>query len=141
VFAAIGLAACGVASAALQATDAPLSVWAGVYSSAQAERGHGQYASHCAACHGEVLTGTSGVPPLTGKLFLYNWDGLPLQALFDRIQTTMPMDKPGSLRRTSAADLTAYVLAANGIPAGSAELPDDAQALQEIRLDAKRPAP
>lgn len=141
MFAAIGLAACGVASAALPATEAPLSVWAGVYSSGQAERGHAQYASHCASCHGETLTGTSGVPPLTGKLFLYNWDGLPLQTLFDRIQTTMPMDKPGSLSRKSAADITAYVLAANGIPAGAADLPDDAQSLQGIRLDAKRPDP
>lgn len=126
-------------SAAAGSEDASRSVWEGVYTVEQAQRGNAGFASHCMNCHGEAVVATGAVPPLSGKKFLYNWDSLPLEVLFDRIQLTMPMDHPGSLDRKMTADITAYVLSVNHIPAGTDELSDDARCLQEIRVDAKKP--
>jgi cytochrome c553 len=139
--AAIGLVACGLSAAARWAEAASLSIWDGVYTATQAERGATDYASHCVECHGESLTGNGGeVPPLSGKPFLYKWDGLALQVLFDRIHMTMPQNNPGTLSGQEAADLTAYLLSFNQIPAGAAELSDAAQGLENIQIDAKRPS-
>jgi mono/diheme cytochrome c family protein len=135
----IVLAGSCVAGATLRASQAARSVWDGVYTSEQAQRGASEFASHCAACHGANLAGLGGAPPLAGQKFLYNWDGLPLEALFDRTQITMPMDHPGSLSREAAAAITGFILSSNGIPAGTTALSDDAETLKSIRLDAKRP--
>lgn len=133
------LAAVGSALTVARAVEPSASVWNGVYSPEQAQRGGVEFVNRCANCHGPAVVVTGAVPPLSGKKFLYNWDGLPLEALFDRIQLTMPMDHPGSLERKMAADITAYVLSVNHIPAGTTELPDDAKRLQQIRVDAKKP--
>ena len=134
------LAACGMLCGAVRAQEPSHSVWDGVYTAQQAERGAADYSSHCVACHGENLVGNvADVPALSGKTFLYNWDSLALQALFDRIHTTMPMSNPGSLSAQEALELTAYILSVNRIPAGTSALSSDAQTLQNIRFDAKRP--
>ena len=56
----IGLAAVGTLYSGLRAQDAPSgsrSVWDGVYTQEQAERGHSLYNRHCASCHGDELAG------------------------------------------------------------------------------------
>jgi S-disulfanyl-L-cysteine oxidoreductase SoxD len=137
---AICLAGCGAAATALNAADSAHSIWDGVYTAEQAQHGKTDYTSHCVVCHGEDLEGDGNeVPALGGRAFLYNWDAQPVQALFDRIHTTMPQSNPGSLSEQEAVDLVAYILSANKIPAGTAALSSDAQALQGIRFDAKRP--
>jgi cytochrome c len=134
------LIAAGMAATTVDAQDALHSVWVGVYTAGQAQRGAAVFATQCVTCHGENLTGDGAeVPALTGKMFLYKWDSLALQALFDLIHTAMPLSNPGTLSGQESADLTAYILSMNQIPAGATELSDNAQSLQNIRFDAKRP--
>jgi mono/diheme cytochrome c family protein len=109
----------------------------GVYTDAQAKRGEGLSQTRCIACHGENLSGDIA-PPLVGQDFLSVWDKQPLSALFDKIHNTMPADAVGSLTRTQSADLTAYILRANGFPPGMTELGSDDATLKQISL--ARPA-
>lgn len=110
------------------------SVWDGVYTAEQAQRGETAYLQLCAGCHGTALEGGDMTPPLVGGGFTSNWNDLTAGDLFDRIRTTMPLDKPGRLTRQQTADVIAFVLKANGWPAGAAELPPDPAALREIRI-------
>jgi len=141
VLVATGLVICAVAATALRAQNGGShSIWDGVYTDAQAKRGAEGYAAHCAECHGDSLSGNGAdIPALAGQSFLYNWDGLGLDALFDRIHTTMPQSDPGSLSVNEVADITAYLLSVNEVPSGSTELPADMQSLKNIQFVAKKP--
>lgn len=137
--------ACGIFVAAVGATassaqDASRSIWDGVYTAAQAQRGATEYTSHCVVCHMDNLAGDGAdVPPLTGKMFLLDWDGLSLTALFDRIHTTMPQSSPGTLSAQQVVDVMAYLMSQNRIPAGATELAVDTPSLDMIHFDAKKP--
>lgn len=122
------------------AQDTSKSVWDGVYTEAQAERGAAAYAQNCARCHGQQLAGTGESKPLAGPEFLSNWSGLSVGDLFERARTTMPLDKPGSLGRETYADVLAYMLKFNGFPAGLAELDHRSEVLAGIRIDAFKPS-
>lgn len=132
LFRAVTLASLAWAGAAAAQTGH--SVWQGVYTDAQAARGKTQYDAQCAMCHGPALEGNAAVPPLKGRKFLFNWDGQPASDLVQRIQTTMPMTKPGSLDRKTVADITAYIFKSNGFPAGATELPDAAEPLASVAI-------
>jgi sugar lactone lactonase YvrE/mono/diheme cytochrome c family protein len=125
---------------ALLAQDATRSVWGGVYTDAQAQRGAAAYAQNCQACHGAQLTGQGEAKPLAGPEFLANWNGLSVGDLFERVRTTMPQSAPRSLSAETYADVLAYLLKFNGFPAGAQELAPHAERLAEIRIDAWRPA-
>ena len=112
------------------------SLWDGVYTVEQAQRGSGSYASNCAACHGTQLTGGESAPALTGGEFLSSWNGLTVADLFDRIRTTMPADRPGRVTREQNADILAYMLSMNQYPAGKVELEHQTEALSKIQFDA-----
>ncbi|HWF01851.1 MAG TPA: c-type cytochrome [Caulobacteraceae bacterium] len=115
------------------------SVWGGVYTNDQAQRGAQAYAEHCAVCHGAQLTGTGEAKPLSGPEFLSNWNGLSVGDLFDRMRTTMPANAPKSLSRETYADVLAFVLKFDGFPAGESELDHRSEMLAQIRFDAFRP--
>jgi mono/diheme cytochrome c family protein len=121
------------AAAQVAASSAPS------YTAAQADRGHAQYTQQCASCHGQGLEGIEIAPPLAGPDFIDKWTGQPMSDLFERIGTTMPKNKPGSLSREAVADITAYILSVNQYPAGSTDLPADTQPLRGIRIDAAKP--
>ena len=126
-----------VALAALSAQDRPpRTVWDGVYTKEQADRGKALYNQHCGACHGEALEGIEMASALAGGEFIDKWAGQTLGDLFERIRTTMPGDKPGRLGRDVNANILAYILGANEFPAGQAELSSDTQVLKQIRIDA-----
>src|SRR5580704_16920511 len=72
------------------------SVWDGIYTSAQAARGSGEFSAHCAGCHGAALDGTGEAPALAGAQFLSDFDGLSVGELYDRIRTSMPQFSPSS---------------------------------------------
>jgi hypothetical protein len=82
-----------------------------------------------------------------GDEFTSNWDGQPLLALFDRILITMSGAEPGTmsgkipkpLTREQTADLVAFILWFNKIPAGKAELRTNAEVLRQIRFEAPKP--
>lgn len=129
-----------VRSAALSNTQsATRTVWDSVYSLAQAARGETAYAKTCARCHGASLGGGDEATPLAGGAFLGNWNGLPLRDLQARIKTTMPSDTVGIYDRQIVTDVIAYLLKANGFPAGAAELPVDPETLRGIVIRASRP--
>jgi len=115
------------------------SVWDGVYTQAQADRGKSTYGKECASCHGAALNGSGAVPPLAGPDFKGNWNGQTADDLFEKMQTSMPADQPGRLSREQNADILAFLFASNGFPAGQNELPTDAAALARIRFDAAKP--
>lgn len=94
----------------------------GVYTHAQAERGEAVYSTSCIGCHeGQDADG----PELRGKVFLDRWREDTLESLFTFIKTTMPGNAPGSLDDRAYADIIAFVLEANGLPAGTRELSPD----------------
>ena len=118
----LAVASCGtvLAAALLQAGQAR-PVTDGVYSAGQAARGEPIYRAQCGDCHGRAMEGAIG-PPLVGDGFLANWSARPVGDIVDRIQKTMPFEKPGSLSLAQSADVMAYVLQAGKFPAGPAEL-------------------
>ncbi|MBI4888527.1 MAG: cytochrome c [Acidobacteria bacterium] len=131
---------CGVFAAAILAAAAePRSVWDGVYVAEQASRGEKLAAQRCVACHGDRLTGGELAPALTGDVFSANWDGVKLSDLADRIRTTMPQDRPGTLSRAQSADIIAYILSLAKMPAGDAPLAGDAGVLGEITFESIKP--
>jgi mono/diheme cytochrome c family protein len=125
--------------AATVAAQPAASVKDGVYTKEQADRGKTLYGKHCASCHGAALDGNGTAPPLAGADFQGNWNGQTADDLFEKIQTSMPADQPGSLSREQNADILAFLLSCNGFPAGSKELPADAALLQKIRIEAVKP--
>jgi alcohol dehydrogenase (cytochrome c) len=92
----------------------------GESSPAQLERGRAAYAGSCASCHGNALEGNQFGPALTGAGFQSHWRGRPRAALSEKIRTTMPPGRAGSVSSEAYADIEAYVLAANSTAAASA---------------------
>jgi S-disulfanyl-L-cysteine oxidoreductase SoxD len=134
------LAAVYLVGMALGLEAADVSVWDGVYTAEQTRRGEAAYLSACASCHGTALEGGDMTPPLLGGVFTSNWNDLTVGDLFERIRTTMPLDNPGRLSRQQNADAIAFILKANGWPAGAAELSPDQAVLKQIRITAVRPS-
>ena len=58
--------------------------------------------------------------------------------LFEKIQTTMPADRVGTLKPPQSADLVAFILKLNEYPAGSSELASEMPALQQIKITSKK---
>lgn len=114
------------------------SVWDGIYTDPQAARGEAGYREACASCHGQNLDGRGQIPPLAGSDFTANWNGMTVGDLFEKIQDSMPADRPGELTKEQNARILAYILKFNRFPAGSMELPDSLDALRRIRFDAER---
>jgi mono/diheme cytochrome c family protein len=115
------------------------SVWDGVYTQDQADRGKALYSQECASCHGPELSGGEMAPPLAGGEFMAGWDGLTVGDLFERIRISMPQNAPGSLSGQQNADILSFVMSANKFPAGTTELPKEAGILKTISFTAKKP--
>lgn len=135
----VALSACSATLATsgpshLQASNAINTVWAGVYTPAQAETGEASYRSKCASCHGRNLEGDDDfcTLPLTGAEFWKRWGGLSVGALYEKIHRTMPENQPGSLSGDEAAAVVSFLLKANQLPAGQKDLPSEVSALNRI---------
>ena len=115
------------------------SVWDGVYSEEQAKRGQEAYATSCQSCHGENMQGDGFAPPLTGSMFISNWDGLTVGDLFDRIRISMPPDKPESVGRDAKVDIVAYVLKFNQFPEAKIDLERETEKLKQIKFEGTKP--
>ena len=118
-------------------------IWTGVYTEAQAGRGRTVFEANCATCHDESLTGGEG-PGLVGGNFERNWGSRGLDRLFTKIQQRMPPNDESSVTDTDKLAIVAYVLKANGFPAGAQELrPDPAHLLsiQVVGRNGPGPAP
>jgi quinoprotein glucose dehydrogenase len=123
---------------------APRTIWDGVYTEAQAQRGAQVYRAPCGLCHGTRLNGAPDDndmvpgPALARQGFLRTWDDRSLGMLFTYTMSTMPASNPGFLPPEDYAAIMAHMLAVSGAPAGEAELPADTWELGHIRIT---PAP
>lgn len=129
------LATVALAAVALWAQEAGRSVLDGVYTNEQADRGKAVYGERCASCHGPSLTGGETAPPLAGGEFLANWNGLTAGDLTDRIRTTMPLEKPGSLSRDMTTDVVTYIFRFNQFPPGEKEMDRRPEMQKQIRIE------
>ena len=142
VFLLIGLWAISVSRASLVAEQAASAktVWDGVYSEEQAKRGEKAYAEACSECHGQDLAGDGFAPALAGADFGNSWNSLSLGDLFDRIRISMPPANPNAVSNAQKADIVAYILKSNKIPAGTTDLPAQAESLKAIQYLTAKPA-
>lgn len=123
--------------------SAAKTVWAGVYTQAQAKRGEDIYADHCSECHGEDLSGDTPYnpsPQLAGKAFMLRWDNRSVNELFKFISNNMPKTDPGSLSKDNYIDVIAFILRSNKLPAGGQELTQDKEVLQKITFAKDKPS-
>ncbi len=104
------------------------------FTAAQAVQGRAAYAATCGSCHGQNLSGSEFAGPLNGNRFSQDWSGKSAAALFTYIRTRMPPSKPGSLTPETVAQLVAYIVQVNGIPAGRASLPTDPVRLAALTI-------
>jgi mono/diheme cytochrome c family protein len=125
-------------TSAILSAQAVSSVWDGVYSTAQAAKGEALYGTECLSCHGDDLLGTGPFPALTGAEFRKEWDGQAVGDLFERMRTSMPATKPGSLSGEQNAAILAFILKSNGYPGGKAELSGDTAVLGKIQFQAQK---
>ena len=115
-------------------------VWSGVYSDAQAARGADGYATHCANCHRDDLSGYQSL--LKGDRFMNEYREASLFRLFDKIKTTMPRNAAGSLSDETYVDILSYVLQANALPAGREDLHlQDLPRILVVRQGGAEPVP
>ena len=124
------------------ASAASQSIWTGVYTEAQAERGAPVVSGSCAKCHGRALNGAGepDQPPSPGIArggFLQRWDGRTLEALFNYTKSTMPKDNPGQLTDQQYSDAIAVMLSVSKVPAGDTELSSNPTKLGGIVIKPK----
>ena len=109
-------------------------IWDGVYTEEQAARGQRAYEQECAACHLDDLMGDGIAPSLIGAAFFFRWSDLSMSDMYTAIRTTMPQGAPASLSASGYADISAYMLQKNDVPAGAEELPSDTDDLEAILI-------
>jgi mono/diheme cytochrome c family protein len=110
------------------------SVWDGVYSAAQAERGRSAYETSCVNCHNRDLAGSVRAPALRGDKFMLSWQNGSVNNLYSKIRFSMPATYPDSVSDEVKLDIVAYLLQQNGFPAGSTGLAIDAERLEAIQI-------
>lgn len=97
------------------------------YSDEQAARGEGTFHRYCVECHTRA--------DMASADFRAQWNGRTALDLFELIRSTMPESSPGALSRGEYADIIAYFLRINGVPAGRGALTADAEGLKRARLE------
>ena len=115
------------------------SVWSGIYTEEQAGRGKPLYNQECSECHGLALEGAEMAPALANDDFRWNWNGLSVGDLFERMRVSMPQDNPLGMTRSDKADVLAYILQQNEFPTGDSELLDRTEQLTPIMIEAVKP--
>lgn len=114
-------------SAPLLAQTSARTTTSGVYGREQATRGQGVFLGMCKNCHTPEAHTTDA--------FIAKWNGKPLSELLQYIRDQMPKNEPGSLSAEEYADVLAYMLKLNRMPAGDDELPAEANQLKSIRIE------
>jgi hypothetical protein len=120
-----GLAAALTSPATARAT-VERTIWDGVYTAEQADRGQVALNQRCAACHKDSEWST--------PTFISRWSGRPILTLYDNIRLTMPYNSPARLSRELYSDIVACLLRLNGAPPGNEPLPSDAEGLEQIAV-------
>jgi len=136
-FASVTIAALLLSAGAASAAT----VWDGVYSAAQADRGKAAFAASCAGCHGDDMTSMAEAP-LSGQGFMDMWREDSLDAVFDKIRSSMPLNSASSVPDNTKLDVLAFILKSIDMPAGSKDLAADGlAAIQLVGKDGPKPLP
>lgn len=123
-----------------QTAGSTATVWQGVYTDAQAARGQSEYATHCARCHRDDLSGYNDI--LKGARFMQKYRESSLNLLFEKTKTTMPRGAPATLTDEAYVDIVSYLLKVNEFPAGASELrPELLPGIQLIGKNGPEPVP
>ena len=137
----IGLAASVIASAAIVLPSGAQQTQQGSsklsFTAAQVASGMAEYRASCNDCHGPHLDdGEFGGPPLIGAAFTGKWFKLPPGALVNYIHNAMPPDAPGRLPLGTYVEITAYILARNGLPPKPDAMPASLKTLMAMHYPA-----
>ena len=115
-------------------------VWDGVFTQSQAERGKAAYTQYCERCHKPDLLGIEGA--MKGEFFMERRREDVLETLFIDMKATMPRGNAGKLPDETYVDIISYLLQSNEMPAGSAELkPDLLDKIDVVGKDGPKPVP
>jgi quinoprotein glucose dehydrogenase len=114
-------------------------IWNGVYTTARASRGKANYEKTCSECHNSDLNGTATAPGLHGDAFLKTWENGSTYALIVKLRDSMPADDPAPISDEVKIDVLAFLLQANGFPAGQSELKLNQKELEYEGLLESRP--
>ncbi len=106
----------------------------GLFTLQQARAGESVYLRECSSCHNVNLAGGEEGVALLGTAFLERWANQPLSALYAVTQGTMPKVNPGGLSPAQYRQVLAYMLLANGYPAGDKELSGGIAELSAMQL-------
>jgi alcohol dehydrogenase (cytochrome c) len=106
------------AAFALGVVDSAHADGSGWYTPPQVSQGRWEYSQKCAVCHGQQLQG-AGAPSLKGRIFDDRWDGKKLSDLYGFVHNDMPLGLGASLPSQEYADIVAFLLAQNGLAAGT----------------------
>ncbi len=109
-------------------------IWDGVFSDRQAERGRQAYQRECAFCHREDLRGDATATSLVGPAFSTRWGGMTIHDMVEELRSSMPQNAPDSLGDQVYVDLVSYLLKENGSPSGAGDLPITAADLRQILM-------
>jgi mono/diheme cytochrome c family protein len=90
----------------------------GPFTAVQVEDGRKAFLARCAACHQANLQGQGEALPLAGRRFMAGWNTRTSQDLYNLIHASMPQGAPNSLDDQTYANLTAFILYANGAKPG-----------------------
>jgi cytochrome c553 len=112
--------------------DSFSTIWNGVYSPDEAERGKKTAARLCENCHGTDLKGTDKAPRLTGKEFFDQWNDLRLSDVVAYIQSAMPRTHAFYVGPDDTRDIIGYMLRESGVPAGRLPISKDMNVLNQI---------
>ena len=134
---AAALLAGSVSYGVVHATQAK-SIWDGVFTAEQAERGAEAYKTSCSECHGGDLMGDGFAPSLAGADFQGNWNDLSVGDLFERIRISMPPSGPTGVPPEAKADILAYIFNQNKYPAGTTALEPKTEVLKAIKIELKK---
>lgn len=114
-------------------------VWDGVYTEAQAARGMMAYGQSCSGCHALAAEGKA---PLVGDAFWKSFAQKTVGELLEFVSANMPNATPGSLGKSTYADIVALMLRSNGFPAGTIELgPNTIAGVQIVPKDGSTELP
>jgi len=126
--------AASVLALAVNAAAQSKTVWDGVYTQQQAARGAASFTSNCSRCHSVEANDSRRL--LAGKNFWQSFRESTVERLLDYVSKNMPNGAGGSLDAGTYADLVAFILSRNDLPAGAAELTkDSAVGVQIIAKD------
>ena len=92
----------------------------------QLDLGDQWFHSVCVSCH--------AIGMLSSADFRLKWSGMNAFDLFERIRSTMPANRPGTLTMGTYAAIVAYLMKLNGMSVGARVVSSDSSALAAIRL-------